>query len=59
MGVKLNNYGTGLFGFGTTMLDPIMPVRFLADPAFVLITQSEAGTAGGAKPPVDASTKTG
>jgi hypothetical protein len=59
MGVKLNNYGTGLFGFGTTMLDPIMPVRFLADPAFVLITQSESGTAGGAKPPVDASTKTG
>jgi len=43
MGVKLNYYGTGLLGLGTTLFDPIMPVRFLADPAFVLITQSEGG----------------
>ena len=40
MGIKTNNYGTGLFGFGTTVLDPIMPVRFLSDPAFVLLTSS-------------------
>lgn len=39
MGVKTNTYGTGLLGFGTTLFDPIMPVRFLSDPAFELITK--------------------
>lgn len=34
LGVQTNAYGTGLLGFGTTLLDPIMPVRFLSDPAF-------------------------
>jgi hypothetical protein len=43
MGVQLNYYGTGLLGFGTSLFDPILPVRFLADPAFVLITQNEVG----------------
>jgi hypothetical protein len=38
MGVPLNHYGTGLLGFGTTLFDPILPVRFLSDPAFELIT---------------------
>ncbi len=38
MGITTNQYGTGLFGFGTTLFDPILPVRFLADPAFDLIT---------------------
>jgi hypothetical protein len=38
MGITTNQYGTGLFGFGTTIFDPILPVRFLADPAFDLIT---------------------
>lgn len=38
MGVPINNYGTGLLGVGTTLFDPILPVRFLADPAFELIT---------------------
>jgi len=38
MGVQTNPYGTGLLGFGTSVLDPILPVRFLADPAFELVT---------------------
>lgn len=38
MGVEINSYGTGLLGVGTTIFDPILPVRFLADPAFKLIT---------------------
>jgi hypothetical protein len=37
LGVRTNPYGTGLLGFGTTLLDPIMPVRFLSDPAFRLL----------------------
>ena len=41
IGVKTNYYGTGLLGFGTTLFDPILPVRFLADPALELITTSE------------------
>jgi hypothetical protein len=40
MGVPLNYYGTGLLGFGTTFFDPILPVRFLSDPALILITNS-------------------
>jgi len=42
MGVPINHYGTGLLGVGTTLLDPIMPVRFLADPALKLITKDES-----------------
>lgn len=42
MSIKTNNYGTGLLGVGTTLFDPILPVRFLADPAFELITVNEA-----------------
>jgi len=45
MGVRTNSYGTGLLGFGTTVLDPILPVRFLADPAFRLIMEPEGGAA--------------
>jgi hypothetical protein len=41
MGVPINHYGTGLLGVGTTIFDPILPVRFLADPAFELITRTE------------------
>ncbi len=41
MGVKTNVYGTGLLGFGTTLFDPVMPVRFLSDPAFHLVLKSE------------------
>jgi hypothetical protein len=42
LGVKTNPYGTGLLGFGTSMLDPIIPARFLADPAFEVIKNDEA-----------------
>jgi hypothetical protein len=37
LGVRTDPYGTGLLGFGTTLFDPIMPVRFLSDPAFRLL----------------------
>jgi hypothetical protein len=49
MGVQTNHYGTGLLGFGTTIFDPIMPVRFLADPAFELVKASEQRQAEPAK----------
>lgn len=39
LGVQTAAYGTGLLGFGTTLFDPIMPVRFLSDPAFRLLSQ--------------------
>ena len=39
LGLETNAYGTGLLGFGTTLFDPIMPVRFLSDPAFRLLTE--------------------
>ncbi|MFN8553491.1 MAG: hypothetical protein U0103_18595 [Candidatus Obscuribacterales bacterium] len=41
MAVPINQYGTGLLGVGTTIFDPILPVRFLADPALELITKNE------------------
>lgn len=37
LGIETSPYGTGLLGAGTTLFDPIMPVRFLADPAFELL----------------------
>jgi hypothetical protein len=39
LGVETSAYGTGLLGFGTTLFDPIMPVRFLSDPAFRLLSR--------------------
>jgi len=39
LGVATNPYGTGLLGVGTTLFDPIMPVRFLSDPAFDLLVE--------------------
>ncbi len=47
LGVRTDDYGTGLFGFGTTLLDPIMPVRFLSDPAFRVLSESDREDAGG------------
>lgn len=41
LGIKTNDYGTGLLGLGTGLLDPIMPVRFLNDPAFRLLTEDD------------------
>lgn len=38
LGVTTKDYGTGLLGLGTGLLDPIMPVRFLGDPAFRYLT---------------------
>jgi hypothetical protein len=40
LGVKTHRYGTGLLGLGTGILDPIMPVRFLSDPAFSLLSET-------------------
>lgn len=42
IGVKTNKYGTGLFGLGTGVLDPIMPVRFLDDQALRLLSEADA-----------------
>jgi hypothetical protein len=42
LGVATNPYGTGLLGAGTTLFDPIMPVRFLSDPAFRVLTDPDA-----------------
>lgn len=39
LGIATNPYGTGLLGVGTTLFDPIMPVRFLSDPAFQLLVE--------------------
>jgi hypothetical protein len=41
IGVKIGFYGTGLLGVGTTLFDPIMPVRLLSDPAFYLLKKPE------------------
>lgn len=41
LGIKTNKYGTGFLGLGTGFLNPIMPVRFLADPAFELLTTAD------------------
>jgi hypothetical protein len=44
LGIKTNSYGTGLFGFGSSIFDPIMPVRFLSDPAFRLLQEYDKDT---------------
>lgn len=41
LGIKTNKYGTGLLGLGTGLFTPIKPVRFLADPAFVMLTNAD------------------
>jgi len=51
LGVKTNRYGTGLLGLGTGMLDPIMPVRFLSDPAFKLLTEEDKKALQGSNQP--------
>lgn len=38
LGIKTNQYGTGLLGLGSTIFDPIMPVRFLSDPALQMLS---------------------
>ena len=44
LGIRTNNYGTGLLGLGTGLFDPIMPVRFLSDRAFCYLTQDDKAT---------------
>ncbi|HMO22904.1 MAG TPA: hypothetical protein PKC98_18230, partial [Candidatus Melainabacteria bacterium] len=44
LGMKTNQYGIGLFGLGTGLLDPIMPVRFLGDPAFRILSEEDKRT---------------
>ncbi len=41
LGVEVRDYGTGMLGLGTGLLDPIQPVRLLGDPAFRLISQED------------------
>jgi hypothetical protein len=38
LGVEMNDYGTGVLGWGTGLLDPIVPMRLLGDPAYRLLT---------------------
>jgi len=49
-GIQTNPYGTGLLGFGTTLFDPIMPVRFLNDPAFKLVMKGSPNGISGSEP---------
>ena len=41
LGITVKQYGTGLLGLGTGLFDPIMPVRFLNDPAFRILTEQD------------------
>ncbi len=38
IGVRVSDYGTGMLGLGTGLLDPIQPVRLLGDKAYRLIS---------------------
>ncbi len=46
VGVRTRPWGTGLLGFGTSVLDPIMPVRLLDDPTFRPLEQPQDPKAG-------------
>ncbi len=39
--IETMDYGTGLLGLGTGLFNPIMPIRFLSDPAFRLLTRED------------------
>lgn len=41
LGVKTRKYGTGLLGLGTGLLNPLMPIRLLRDPAFRPLTLAD------------------
>lgn len=41
LGITTNQYGTGLLGLGSTIFDPIMPVRFLSDPALRMLSTDD------------------
>jgi hypothetical protein len=36
-GVEMRQYGTGLLGLGTGLLNPLMPIRLVRDPAYRLL----------------------
>lgn len=41
VGVPTRAYGTGLLGLGTGLFNPLMPVRFLAEPSYRLLTKAD------------------
>lgn len=41
VGVEMNEYGTGLLGLGTGLLNPLMPIRLVRDPAYRLLRLSD------------------
>jgi|AGTN01.3.fsa_nt_gi hypothetical protein len=41
LGIKTRKYGTGLLGLGTGLLNPLMPIRLLRDPAFRPLTLAD------------------
>jgi hypothetical protein len=47
VGMKTRPYGTGLLGLGTGLFNPLMPVRFLSEPSYRLLTIADeaVGTA--------------
>ena len=48
VGMKTRPYGTGLLGLGTGLFNPLMPVRFLSEPSYSLLTiADEAADAAG------------
>ncbi len=41
VGVKTLPHGTGLLGLGTGLLNPLMPIRFLTEPSYRLLTDED------------------
>jgi len=41
VGVETHEYGTGLLGLGTGLLNPLMPIRLVRDPAYRLLRLSD------------------
>lgn len=39
LGVETDDYGTGILGWGTGLLDPIVPMRLLSEPAYRLLAE--------------------
>jgi hypothetical protein len=41
VGVETHEYGTGLLGLGTGLLNPLMPIRLVRDPAYRLLRHAD------------------
>lgn len=41
LGVKTRHYGTGLLGLGTGLLNPLMPIRLVREPAYRLLRTAD------------------